>query len=168
MSYRDHQQDSSAIVARCGVITFSDTRTPETDAGGDLLARLVTEAGHSVVDRRIVREDPDDVGRVLRQLLDRPDVDAVITTGGTGVASRDVTIDAVENLFDRPLPGFGELFRMLSWEQVGSGAMLSRAAGGISAGKPVFCLPGSVAAVELGMTRLIIPELRHLIRQLGK
>jgi molybdenum cofactor biosynthesis protein B len=168
MSYRDHQQDSSAIVARCGVITFSDTRTPQTDTGGNLLARLVTEAGHLVVDRRIVREDRAAVDGILREILNRPDIDAVITTGGTGIASRDVTVDSAEKLFDRPLPGFGELFRMLSWEQVGSGAMLSRAAGGISAGKLVFCLPGSVAAVELGMTRLILPELRHLIRQLSK
>jgi molybdenum cofactor biosynthesis protein B len=168
MSHLQHQSASSQIVARCAVFTFSDTRTPETDTGGDLLARLITDAGHVVASRFLLHEEPELVVEHLKKVLALPDVDAILTTGGTGVARRDVTIDAIEKLLDRQLPGFGELFRMLSFQQIGSAAMLSRAIAGIACGKMVFCLPGSPPAVELGFTRLIQPELRHLLGELRK
>jgi molybdenum cofactor biosynthesis protein B len=168
MPHRQHQSGSSQIIVRCAVVTLSDTRTPETDTGGDLLARLVTEAGHRVAARFLLREEPDLVVDHLKKVLASPDVDALLTTGGTGIARRDVTVDAIETLLDRPLPGFGELFRMLSYSQVGPAAMLSRATAGIAGGKLVFCLPGSPPAVELGFTRLIGPELRHLLGELRK
>ena len=104
----------------------------------------------------------------MTDLLAHPDVDAVLTNGGTGISRRDQTIDVIERLIEQPLPGFGELFRMLSWEQIGSGAMLSRAAGGIVHGKLVFAMPGSTGAVELAMTKLILPEMKHLLRELRK
>lgn len=129
---------------------------------------LLVAAGHRVVDHRVLRDDAAALSAALDELLGRADVDAVVTTGGTGVGRRDATVGVVERRLDVPLPGFGELFRMLSWEQVGSGAMLSRAVGGIAAGKPVFSLPGSPAAVELGVARLILPELPHLLRELRK
>ncbi len=121
-----------------------------------------------MVDHRVLPDDPAALEPALDELLGRADVDAVVTTGGTGVGRRDATVGVVERRLDVPLPGFGELFRMLSWEQVGSGAMLSRAVGGLAPGKAVFSMPGSPAAVELGVARLILPELPHLLRELRK
>ena len=167
-SYRQHKAAASAVTAAVAVVTLSDTRTIETDSSGDKAAELLTAAGHRVVDRQLLPDDPAALGPALIALLGRSDVDVVLTTGGTGVGRRDQTIQVVERLVDVPLPGFGELFRMLSWEQVGSGAMLSRAVGGVCHGKLVFAMPGSTAAVELAVSRLILPELPHLLRELRK
>ncbi len=154
----------------CAVVTISDTRTPETDRGGDLVARLLATAGHEVRHRAIV---PDDVGPIessLAALLADGAIRCVLTTGGTGIARRDTTIEVVARLLTAELPGFGEIFRMLSFAEVGAAAMLSRAVGGLVARAPerggdtfVFAMPGSVNAVELAMTRLVVPELSHLV-----
>ena len=155
--------------AHVAVVTLSDTRTTATDASRRPgIADLLTAAGHRVADRQLLPDDPAALGPALIALLARHDVDAIVTTGGTGVGRRDQTIDVVDRLIDVPLPGFGELFRMLSYAQVGSGAMLSRAVGGVAHGKVIFALPGSPAAVELAVTRLILPELPHLLRELRK
>jgi molybdenum cofactor biosynthesis protein B len=168
MSYQEHQRAAGEIVARCAVVTLSDTRTAETDTSGQAIRRHLTDAGHDVCHYALCKDDPAELDPLLNGLLARGDVDVILTNGGTGISKRDQTIGVVERILDRPLPGFGELFRMLSWEQIGSGAMLSRATGGISRGKVVFAMPGSTKAVELAMTRLILPELKHLLRELTK
>jgi molybdenum cofactor biosynthesis protein B len=166
---RAHHHRKSAIAqVPTAVITVSDTRTLDTDAGGERVAELLAAAGHPVVVREIVKDEPADISAMLSALLARDDVGAVILTGGTGVAPRDVTPEAVEPLLDRVVPGFGELFRALSYEQVGSAALLSRALAGLAAGHVVFVLPGSRGAVELAMEKLILPELGHLAAEAVK
>lgn len=168
MSYTQHQSESQAIVARAAIITLSDTRTESADTSGGTIGRRLEEAGHTVADYRLIRDEPAQLESALNELLQRSDVDVILTNGGTGISRRDQTIDVIDRRIEQRLPGFGELFRMLSWEQIGSGAMLSRATGGIIAGKLLFAMPGSTKAVELAMSRLIIPELRHLLRELRK
>ncbi len=146
----------------CAVITVSDTRTLETDAGGALVCELLEAARHPVVSREIVPDEVSAISAALAKLLEREDCRAVILTGGTGIAPRDVTPEAVEPLLERVIPGFGELFRMLSYEDIGSAALLSRALAGIAKGRVVFALPGSRGALRLALPRLVIPELSHL------
>jgi molybdenum cofactor biosynthesis protein B len=145
------------------VITVSDSRTLEDDTGGALLVELVEGAGHRVVSRQIVRDDIESIRRVIDQAIMRDDVRAVLLTGGTGIAPRDVTPDAVEPILDRVIPGFGELFRALSFREIGPAAMLSRALAGMARGRLVAALPGSRAAVRLAVERLLLPELGHLV-----
>jgi len=168
MSYTEHQQDAAAITVGCAVVTLSDTRTTTTDTSGALIQRLLTEAGHKVADYKIVHDEPSEFDPLLARLLGRDDVDAILTNGGTGISHRDQTIAVVRRRLDLVLDGFGELFRMLSFQEIGSGAMLSRAIAGVSRGKLIFAMPGSTKAVELAMTKLILPELRHLLGQLRK
>jgi molybdenum cofactor biosynthesis protein B len=169
MSYEQHVRDADAgEAARCAVVTLSDTRSPENDASGQRIRELATGAGHTVVDYQLIKDDPAALDGLLSELLARQDMNVILTNGGTGISRRDATVPVIERRIDTPLPGFGELFRMLSWEQVGSGAMLSRALGGVAAGKLLFAMPGSTKAVELAMTRLILPELKHLLRELRK
>jgi molybdenum cofactor biosynthesis protein B len=167
-SYNEHVRGARDVSARCAVLTLSDTRTAETDKSGQRIRALLEADGHAVAHYRVLPDDAETLSRELNALLDRTDVDAVFTNGGTGVSRRDQTVAVVERTIEQPLPGFGELFRMLSWEQIGSGAMLSRAAGGIARGKPLFAMPGSTAAVELAMTKLVLPELKHLLHELRK
>lgn len=144
------------------VITVSDTRTPETDTGGALLAEGLTAAGHPVMLRRIVRDEPAAIREALEAALAHAEGRAVILTGGTGVAPRDVTPETVAPLLEREIPGFGELFRALSYQEIGSAALLSRALAGIARGRVVFVLPGSRGALRLALEKLILPELGHL------
>jgi molybdenum cofactor biosynthesis protein B len=150
------------------ILTVSDSRTEETDTGGGLIEECLREAGHRIVERAIVPDDPVRVRAFLEPVFERSDVDAAIVTGGTGASPRDRTPDAVEPLLDRVLPGFGEIFRALSFEEVGAAAMLSRALGGVVGRTAVFVLPGSRAAVRLALERLILPELPHLVGQLRR
>jgi molybdenum cofactor biosynthesis protein B len=152
----------------CAVLTVSDTRTLETDTGGALVAELLAAAGHPVVSRDVVPDDAEAIRGAALEALARPEVRALIVTGGTGVAPRDVTPDALEPLLERTLPGFGELFRMLSWQEIGSAALLSRAFAGLRAGRVVFVLPGSRGALRLALERLILPELGHLAGEAQK
>jgi molybdopterin adenylyltransferase len=157
-----------AASIRVALVTASDSRTPATNEGGRLLARLFTEAGFSVVEELLLVEDPTEM-RARVAALARPEVaDAVLVTGGTGFGPRDRTPEALSPLFEQRLPGFGELFRMLSFEQIGAAAMLSRAEAGVVAGVPVFLLPGSPPAIELAVRELVVPELPHLIGQLRR
>lgn len=152
--------------SRAFVVTVSDTRTEENDTSGRLARELLVAAGHTVVGWRILRDEPAQVAQLVRTLAAEGSADVLITSGGTGVSSRDSTYEAIAGLLDKRLDGFGELFRMLSYQEIGSAAMLSRAVGGLVAGaaRPlvVFALPGSTAAVRLGMEKLILPELGHL------
>jgi molybdenum cofactor biosynthesis protein B len=159
----DHQHRRAAPQrVPTAVVTVSDTRSPETDTAGGRVVELLERAGHPVVGRRIVRDDPGEISAALRELVARDDVRAVIFTGGTGVAPRDVTPDTVAPLLDRSIPGFGERFRLLSYQEIGSAALLSRALAGLASGRLVFVLPGSRGAVALAMERLLLPELAHL------
>jgi molybdenum cofactor biosynthesis protein B len=158
---REHRRAAPARVPTA-VLTVSDTRSVETDAGGALVAELLAAAGHPLVSRSLVRDDAEAIRGAALAALAQPEVRALIVTGGTGVAPRDVTPDALEPLFERALPGFGELFRMLSFAEIGSAALLSRACAGLRGGRVVFVLPGSRGALRLAMERLILPELGHL------
>jgi molybdenum cofactor biosynthesis protein B len=153
---------------RCFIVTVSDTRTIDTDTSGRAIADLLTAAGHQVIARTIVTDDVDDVRNAVERQLANPGVDVIITTGGTGITSRDRTFETVDALLEKRLDGFGELFRMLSFEQIGSAAMMSRATAGLAAGHIVVCLPGSEKAVRLAMERLLLPELGHLVQQARK
>jgi molybdopterin adenylyltransferase len=168
MSYDQHIKAAEKLSARCSIITLSDTRDISTDTSGQLIRQLLTAESHSVTHYQIVPDDPSAFEPLLQAMVYRDDVDAILTNGGTGISRRDQTIGVIERIIDQQLPGFGELFRMLSWQQIGSGAMLSRAIGGIARGKLIFAMPGSKAAVELAMTKLILPEIRHLLHELRK
>lgn len=168
MAYQAHLRDARSISARCAIITLSDTRKPETDKSGKRIRELLETAGHSVARYELIPDDLGALHALLTEMLSGQDLEAVLTNGGTGVSRRDTTIEVVETHLDQTLPGFGELFRMLSWQEIGSGAMLSRAVGGISRGKMLFAMPGSTGAVELAMTKLILPELKHLVHELRK
>ena len=150
---------------RCAVLTVSDTRTLQTDTGGQIAVDLLQQAGHQVAHREIIPDEPAQMRGLLSTLQGREDVDAVLLTGGTGLGSRDQTYETVGALLSKPLPGYGELFRMLSYEQVGAAAMLSRAVGGLIGRTVVLSMPGSPAAVRLAMEKLILPELGHLVRE---
>jgi molybdenum cofactor biosynthesis protein B len=148
------------------LLTVSDTRTERCDRSGQLIRRLAEAAGHRIVDYRLLPDEPEQIRSCVQDWLAREDCDAIVVNGGTGIAPRDRTHEAIARLIDQRLDGFGELFRMLSFEQVGSAAMLSRAVAGIARGKPLFSVPGSPGAAELALTRLILPELGHLLGEL--
>lgn len=163
MGAPDHRAAAKSVPAVAyAVLTVTDSRTSATDASGRLIQSLFESAGHTCVDYELVRNVPRDIQAALRRFLQGQGV-CLITTGGTGAGRRDVTIETVTPFVDKVLPGFGELFRRLSYEEVGSAAMLSRALCGVSRGKVICCLPGSEAAVRLGLSRLLLPELPHLV-----
>jgi molybdenum cofactor biosynthesis protein B len=163
----EHKQHAPRVV-HCFVLTVSDTRTADTDTGGRAVADLLAAAGHLVVGRAIVKDDAAQVRSVVEAQLAVDGIDAIITTGGTGITSRDSTFEAVDSLLEKRLDGFGELFRMLSYEQVGAAAMMSRATAGLARGRIVIALPGSEAAVRLAMEKLVVPELGHMVQQARK
>jgi molybdenum cofactor biosynthesis protein B len=152
----------------CFVLTVSDSKTEATDTSGQLIRELVAGAGHTVVGHAIVRDEPTQVTAVIRKGCADPAVEAFILTGGTGVTSRDSTYEAVEVLLDKRLTGFGELFRMLSYQEIGSAAMMSRAQGGVVQGRALFSLPGSPNACRLALEKLILPELGHVLREVRR
>jgi molybdopterin adenylyltransferase len=161
----EHRRLSRDTPVRCAVVTISDSRTAETDTSGDLIRERLAGAGHPVVASAIV---PDDAARITSLLaeLTGGEAEAILMSGGTGISARDTTFEAVAGLLEKPLPGFGELFRMLSFEDVGAAAMLSRATAGVYRGRLIVSMPGSPNAVRLAMDRLILPELGHLAWEL--
>jgi molybdopterin adenylyltransferase len=161
---QEHRRQAPQSVA-CAVITVSDTRTPETDTGGNLVAERLASAGHRVVERRIIRDEPTTMRALLLEFSARAEIEAVLLTGGTGLSSRDQTYETVSLLLTKTIPGYGELFRMLSYQQIGTAAMLSRAVGGLIGRTVVLTMPGSPAAVTLAMDNVILPELGHLLRE---
>jgi molybdenum cofactor biosynthesis protein B len=158
-------QSQGPSSARCAVITVSDTRTLANDTGGQTVMGHLTAAGHVVVAREIVPDEPGQMRPLLLGLAGREDVDAILLTGGTGITSRDQTYETVSALLDKPLPGYGEIFRLLSYQEIGPAAILSRALGGLIKGKVVLTMPGSPAAVRLAMEKIIVPQLPHLLRE---
>ena len=161
---QEHKAQAPSSVG-CYVVTVSDTRTEATDTSGRAIADLLSGAGHQVVGRTIVRDDPDLVRGIVGRHLTDANVQVIITTGGTGITSRDSTYEVVTGILQKKLDGFGELFRVISYGEIGPAAMMSRACAGLVAGRVVISLPGSEAAVRLAMDRLVIPELGHLVQQ---
>ena len=167
MAYDEHKQHAQKQ-ASCLILTISDTRTEATDASGKLMAELLEQNGHRVARKAIVPDEPEMIAALLREGIASDDVQAILCNGGTGISARDRSYEAVEAVLDKRLDGFGELFRLLSYQEIGSAAMMSRAVGGIAGNTAIFSVPGSKAAVELAMTRLILPELGHILWELTK
>ena len=166
-SVASHRADAPASV-RCAVLTVSDTRTPDSDTSGALIRETLAFSGHSLADYRIVPDEPDRIREVLTGWITREDVQAVLSNGGTGIAARDTTYDAISAMLEKRIDGFGEIFRMLSWQEVGAAAMLSRAVAGVAGGTLIVAMPGSTNAVRLALTKLIVPELGHLVYEITK
>ncbi len=164
MSLEQHKGAAPARL-RFAVITISDTRDASTDRGGPYLVERVEGAGHAVARREIVRDERAEIEAAVRAAVGDAGVDLVLTTGGTGIAPRDVTYDTLRALFDSEIPGFGELFRMLSYQQIGAAALLSRAVGGVLGGKVVLAMPGSPKALALAMDEIVLREAAHLVQQ---
>lgn len=167
MSVEEHRQGAIRQVAVM-VITVSDSRTAETDRSGKLIRDLLAEAGHRVIRYELVPDEGEAIARAVGQGLDHPQVQVILLNGGTGIAKRDVTHETVSSLLEKEMPGFGELFRQLSFGEIGPAAMLSRAVAGTARGKAIFAMPGSTGAVRLAMEKLILPELGHIVRELEK
>ncbi len=166
-SVAEHRRDSPTSVA-CAVLTISDTRSKETDRSGELIRQNLLWRGHDIVAYEIVPDDPPAIRKVLDGWISRTEIQAVITNGGTGISRRDTTYETIEALLDKQLTGFGEIFRILSYQEIGPAAMLSRAVAGVANNTAIFSTPGSSNAVKLAMERLIGPELGHVVHELTK
>ncbi|MYL62767.1 molybdenum cofactor biosynthesis protein [Bacillus hwajinpoensis] len=168
MSFSEHKSSAPAVIY-CLIITVSDTRTNETDKSGKIISSLLEEKGHKVIERTIVKDDQEEIRLAIQRGVAANDVDAVLLNGGTGISKRDVTYEVVEGVLEKELAGFGELFRMISYtDDIGTPAMLSRAIGGVTKETAIFAMPGSSGAVKLAMSKLLIPELPHIVRELRK
>ena len=163
MSTDQHRQQAAGQFANCAVLTISDTRSKSDDDSGRIIHELLQGAGHVVSDYRLVKDEPAQIEAQLRAWVNDPATQVICCTGGTGLARRDATIEVAQRLLEKKIDGFGELFRMLSWDQVGAAAMLSRAVAGLAGRTLVFVMPGSSRAVTLAMEKLIVPELPHLL-----
>lgn len=160
--------EAAPDTVRCAVLTVSDTRTRETDTSGRLIRDLLGMRGHVVAASEIVPDDPGRIREIVAEWAAGDDVQAILTNGGTGIAARDTSYEAIAGLLEKRIDGFGELFRMLSFQEIGAAAMLSRAVAGVHRGKLVVAMPGSTNAVKLAMTQLVLPELGHLVYEIGK
>lgn len=158
--------DSGNLAVSCAVVTISDTRTVESDRSGQIVQQLLQEHQHSIIDYYILKDEPDEIKLLVERLSRRQDIAVIILNGGTGIAPRDTTYDAVASLLEKEIPGFGEIFRWLSYQEIGSRAIASRAIAGVYQGTLIFSIPGSSNAVSLAMQKLILPELQHLVKQL--
>ena len=167
MGVHDHKAGAPRR-AGCVVITCSDTRSPETDTSGALMSRLLREHGHDVVAAHLIKDEPNLILEAVRVAAQQDAVQVILINGGTGISRRDSTFEAIDRLLEKRLDGFGELFRALSYQEIGSSAMMTRATAGIYQGRVVFSTPGSESAVRLAMEKLILPELGHLLKELAK
>lgn len=165
MSVAEHKEKGKKSLG-CFVLTISDTRDETTDQSGKLIKSLLAENGHRVLGYRIVKDEPAEIDALLKQALARDDLEAIIVNGGTGISPRDGTYEVVNRLLEKRLDGFGEIFRFLSYQDIGSAAIMSRAVAGAAKGKVLVSLPGSKGAVDLAMRKLILPELGHMVSQL--
>jgi len=169
MSDAVNEHRSAALSSlNLAVLTVSDSRTVETDTSGALILELAEGAEHRVLERAIVPDEPDRMTPLLRRYAENPEIHAILVTGGTGISARDQTFETVSALLTKPLPGYGELFRMLSYAEIGPACLLSRALGGLIGKVAILVMPGSKAAVQLAMTKIILPELPHIVREARK
>lgn len=167
MGHREHRDNALRAIS-LAVVTVSDTRTEATDESGALIRALCEKAGHTVAAYHLVPDEPDRLRAALSDLLARPDVKAVLINGGTGISARDRTFETISAALERRIDGFGELFRSLSYEEIGAAAMLSRAVAGLASGVAIFSMPGSPGAVRLAMEKLILPEIGHVVAEATK
>jgi len=167
MTFSEHDRHRQ-VTAGFAVVTVSDTRSEESDESGNIAERLLVERGHRVVVREIVKNDGAAIRALMEELAREPGIQVMLTLGGTGISSRDVTVEAVSDLLDKTIEGFGELFRRLSYEEIGEAAMLSRAIAGTMGKKVIFCLPGSKSAVDLALRKLILPGLGHVLWEVNR
>lgn len=169
MGSQDHREAAAKLSSfRCVVITVSDSRTVETDESGALIKQLLEGAGHEVAGYALLRNEPDQVRATVEEYLRRDDIHMIITSGGTGMSTRDRTIEAVMPLFDKTVPGFGEFFRRYSEAEIGTAALMTRATAGSAHGKLIVCLPGSKGGVRLGVEKLLLPEIKHLVWDINR
>lgn len=167
MAVHEHKQHKHFV--NCMVITISDTRTTRTDKSGNLMVTLLEGSGHQIEKKEIIPDESAAIKEITSSGLENPEIDIILINGGTGIAYRDVTIETIQPMFEKEITGFGELFRMLSFqEDIGSAAILSRAIAGVSKNTAVFATPGSSGAVKLAMERLILPELSHIVHEIKK
>lgn len=167
MPYEDHVAQAKNAVT-CAVLTISDTRTKANDKSGQIIKELLEEGGHQVGHYQVVKDEADQIRALIQNISQKDECQAILTNGGTGIAARDTTYEAVTSLLEKRLDGFGEIFRFLSWEDIGSGAFLSRAVAGVYKDTMIFCMPGSSGAVRLAMEKLIVPELSHLVWEIWR
>lgn len=167
MSLLEHKQNTLENINMM-VLTISDTRDEQTDKSGQLMMELIKSHNFNVKEYKIVKDEREQILYEVLEGIKLVEIDVIVTNGGTGLSNRDVTLDVMEQVIDKPIPGFGELFRMLSYEEIGSAAILSRAIGGIAKGTAIFSTPGSTGAVKLAMEKLILPELSHIIKEIRK
>ncbi len=166
-STNEHRRKAARPIT-VSILTVSDTRTLDNDLGGQLIEELIQAAGNYVLQRDIVVDEPHQIREAARKMIEADTCEALLVTGGTGLAARDCTPEAIEPLFDAVIPGYGELFRMLSFAEIGSASMLSRASGGRVGKKVILTMPGSPAGVRLAMEKLVVPEIAHLVHHAGK
>jgi len=166
-SVQEHKAAAKASV-KLAIVAVSDTRTLETDTSGLLIDQISTQAGHEVAWRKIVRDEPAEIQNVIAESQSDPSIQAILITGGTGISPRDQTVETLEKLFTKSIPGYGELFRWLSYQEIGPSCILSRATAGLIGHQVVLLMPGSRAAVKLAMEKIIVPELPHLVREANK
>ena len=164
MGHKEHKEISPRTV-NCAVLTISDSRTEATDESGRYIIKALEDSGHRVTARGIIRNSADTIGNRLAELLANDAVEVIITSGGTGASHRDVTVETVNPILEKKMDGFGELFRYLTYQEIGTPSIMSRALGGIARGKVILCLPGSTGAARLAMERIILPELGHLVHE---
>lgn len=167
MGYHDHKQTAPKKV-NCAVVIISGSRTEQNDESGKFIMQTLKEGGHQVTSYDILRNDADAIRRKLGELLDDDSLQVIITSGGTGASRMDLTIETISPVLDKKLDGFGELFRFLTYQEIGTGSILSRAMAGVARGKVIICLPGSTAAVKLAVEQIILPEIGHLVREASR
>jgi molybdenum cofactor biosynthesis protein B len=167
MGYHDHKHHAPASVS-CAVLVISGSRTEHDDESGKLLMKMLEDNGHKVAAFDILKNDAEAIRAKMEQFMTDDGVQAVISSGGTGASHLDITVETVTPLLEKQMHGFGELFRQLTYQQIGTGSILSRAMAGVAHGTVVICLPGSVAAVEMAMQKIILPEIGHLVREAGR
>ena len=164
MSYQEHKQKAPQSVS-CAVITISDSRTEEDDESGRLISQKLTENGHRVLSYAVLKDEADSIKKKIDELLSQKELQVIITNGGTGVGHRDVTVETIYPILEKKLDGFGELFRFLSYQEIGTASIMSRAIAGAVKGKIILCLPGSPGAAKLAMDKIILPEIGHMVRE---
>ena len=168
MGAEDHREKAGKGPVNIAIVTVSDTRTPETDQNRQYIEKRMNQLGHNVAAYRLIKDEPDQVAAVIEELTTMPEVQLVLFNGGTGISPRDTTYDVVSKYLEKTLPGFGELFRMLSFQEVGAAAMFSRATAGVYHGTLIFSMPGSPNAVQVALEKLIIPEINHLAWEIAR
>ena len=164
MTYLEHKEKAPRSVS-CAVLTISDSRTEQDDDSGRLIRQKLTENGHQVVFYAILKDEADSIKNKIYELLSQEELQVIITNGGTGASHRDITVETVNSILEKKLDGFGELFRFLTYQEIGTASIMSRAIGGVARGKIILCLPGSPGAAKLAMDKIILPELGHMVRE---